>query len=134
MSGALKWRAGGCHCGAVRFEVQCVDAVTVSECNCSMCRKTGFIHLIVDDAAFRITQGQDQLTSYRFNTGVAEHLFCKNCGVKSIYHPRSRPTGWSVNVNALDAPEALTLTMTVFDGKNWEQHFAGLSPEDRYSV
>ena len=134
MSGEAKWRAGGCHCGAVRFEVLAPDAVDVTECNCSICRKTGFIHLIVDDDRFRIIQGADALTSYRFNTGVAEHLFCKTCGIKSFYHPRSRPDGWSVNVNALDDPKALTLTLKLFDGENWEAHFTNLSPEDRDSV
>ena len=134
MTGELKRRAGGCHCGAVRFEVCCPDAVEVSTCNCSMCAKSGFIHLIVDGARFRITQGVDHLTSYRFNTGVAEHLFCRTCGIKSFYHPRSRPDGWSVNVKALDDPGAQTLTTKLFDGQNWETHFAGLSPEDRHSV
>jgi len=134
MTERLTWRAGGCHCGAVRFEVRCADQVTVSDCNCSMCRKTGFVHLVVDDSDFRITQGAETLTEYRFNTGTALHLFCPVCGVKAFYRPRSRPTGWSVNVNALDDPDALIQTRKLFDGANWETYFASLSPEDRHDV
>jgi len=134
MTAVGKWRAGGCHCGAVRFEVQAPDEAEVSVCNCSMCRKTGFIHLIVGEERFRLLQGDDALTIYRFNTGTALHLFCSTCGIKGFYRPRSRPDGWSVNVNALDDPKALTLKVSQFDGENWETYFAGLSDAERAHV
>jgi hypothetical protein len=127
MSGPLTWRSGGCHCGAVRFEAALPDEVEAQDCNCSMCSKSGFIHIIVPESRFRILAGADELTSYAFNTGVARHLFCRVCGVKSFYRPRSNPDGWSVNARCLDAPEALSITVGPFDGRNWEAHGAELA-------
>ena len=59
------------------------------DCNCSMCSKTGFLHLIVPHEDFTLVSGADALTSYRFGTGAANHIFCKYCGIKSFYQPRS---------------------------------------------
>ncbi|HWA60428.1 MAG TPA: GFA family protein [Caulobacteraceae bacterium] len=122
MSGDLAWRSGGCHCGAVRFEAQLAKAVEAQACNCSICAMTGFIHVIVPESRFRLVQGADALTAYTFNTGVARHLFCKTCGIKSFYRPRSNPDGWSVNARCLDDTSGLALTVEEFDGRNWEQH------------
>jgi hypothetical protein len=113
--------AGGCHCGAVRFEVRAPARPRVQRCNCSICAKTGFEHLIVPDADFRLLSGQDRLTSYTFNTGVARHLFCSVCGVKSFYVPRSNPDGWSVNLRCLDPGTIEAIEVEDFDGRNWEQ-------------
>ena len=123
----MRWREGGCHCGAVRFAVECPDAVEVEDCNCSICAMTGFLHLIVPQARFRLTQGDDMLTRYRFNTGVAEHVFCRVCGVKPFYTPRSNPDGVDVNVRTLDDGHGLTLSIVAFDGRNWEANAAALA-------
>ncbi|MGQ3057232.1 MAG: GFA family protein [Nevskia sp.] len=117
---------GGCHCGAVRFTVRAPARITAQRCNCSICSRTGFLHLIVPASAFTLEAGQDQLTEYTFNTGVARHLFCSRCGVKSFYRPRSNPDGWSINVHCLDPGTVSTLTVEDFDGQNWEQHAAAL--------
>jgi hypothetical protein len=122
MAGDFTWRAGGCHCGAVRFEASLPVRIAAQSCNCSMCGKVGFIHVIVPESRFRITAGADQLTEYGFNTGVAKHLFCPVCGVKSFYRPRSNPDGWSVNARCLDGAEALDIAVEPFDGRNWEAH------------
>ncbi len=121
------WRAGGCHCGAVRFEAALADGVEAQTCNCSMCSKVGFIHLIVPESRFRITKGKDRLTTYTFNTGVAKHMFCATCGVKPFYRPRSNPDGWSVNLRALDDPAAIHAKIEAFDGQNWEANAAALA-------
>ena len=122
---ATNWHTGGCHCGAVRFEASLVEPVEAQSCNCSMCDKVGFVHIIVPESRFRIVQGADSLTEYSFNSGVAKHLFCPVCGVKAFYRPRSNPDGWSVNARCLDAPVAMTLSD--FDGQNWETNAAQLS-------
>jgi hypothetical protein len=128
MSGdGLSWRAGGCHCGGVRFEAALPPVVEAQTCNCSMCAKTGFVHVIVPESRFRITRGAERLVEYTFNTRVAKHLFCAECGVKSFYRPRSNPDGWSVNGRCLDSVEGLTLEITAFDGQNWEANAAGLA-------
>lgn len=112
---------GSCHCGAVRFEVEAPDAVEVERCNCSMCSKAGFLHLIVPLGKFTLLSGKESLTTYTFNTGVAKHTFCKVCGIKPFYTPRSNPDGIDINVNCLDT-QPPRLTIVEFDGQNWEQH------------
>ncbi len=121
------WRAGGCHCGAVRFEVSLPDDVVAQSCNCSICERAGFVHIITPASRFRLTKGAEALTSYRFNTGVADHLFCSICGIKSFYRPRSNPDGWSVNARCLDDADALAIKIEPFDGRNWEAHAASLA-------
>ncbi len=118
---------GGCHCGRVRFEVTAPARLEVSDCNCSICAKSGFLHLIVDRSHFRLLSGEDSLTSYQFNTGTARHLFCKVCGVKSFYVPRSHPHGYSVNARCLDPGTVRELVTQPFDGRDWEHNVAGLS-------
>ena len=126
MSGFV-WRGGGCHCGAVRFEAALPDVVEAQSCNCSICERTGFVHIIVPKSRFRLLEGQAALTSYRFNTGAADHLFCLVCGVKSFYRPRSNPDGWSVNARCLDDAASLDIRIEPFDGKNWETHASDLA-------
>lgn len=128
--GALITHKGGCHCGAVAFEVVAHASVTAQACNCSMCEKVGFIHLIVPADRFRLIEGEDALTAYTFNTGVAQHLFCRTCGVKSFYVPRSNPDGYSVNIRCLDQSTFSEIPVEPFDGQNWEDnagHLAHLS-------
>ena len=118
---------GGCHCGAVRFEVKAPARITVQRCNCSICTKTAFLHLIVPGPAFRLLSGQAQLGTYTFNTGVAQHLFCTACGVKSFYVPRSNPDGFSVNLRCLDPGTIDAVVFEDFDGRNWERAGATLA-------
>lgn len=115
---------GGCHCGAVRFTAQCEAAPELLDCNCSICSATGFLHLIVPHDRFILLSGGKDLAAYRFGTGKAEHLFCRNCGIKSFYQPRSHPDCWSVHFACIADASALTPTITKFDGRNWEQSAA----------
>ncbi len=116
---------GGCHCGAVRFVAKMPDPpVAALECNCSICRMTGFVHVLVRHDDFALEKGAEALSSYRFGTGAAEHLFCRRCGVKSFYQPRSHPKAWSVNASCLDEP--VELIVDLFDGANWEEAAAAL--------
>ena len=120
---------GGCHCGNVRFAVHAPEQLELGDCNCSMCRRSGYLHLIVANTDFQLTDGEDSLTSYRFNTGTAKHLFCSTCGIKSFYVPRSHPTGISVNARCLDSDLAIEkATIRPFDGQNWEEHVHELNP------
>jgi len=112
---ALVTHRGGCHCGAVAFEVDAPARVSVSDCNCSICRMTGYLHLIVPRTRFRLLRGADSLSTYAFNTRTAQHLFCRHCGVKSFYVPRSNPDGYSVNVRCLDPATLAQVTVEPFD-------------------
>ncbi|MEM8918986.1 MAG: GFA family protein [Pseudomonadota bacterium] len=122
--------AGGCHCGAIRFEADVPPAPELLVCNCSICTRTGFVHLIVPHADFRLLQGEAELTSYQFGSNQADHLFCAKCGVKSYYQPRSHPDSWSINYNCLDAGHGLQPVMRDFDGQNWEKAKAALDATD----
>ncbi|MBD8528216.1 GFA family protein [Pseudomarimonas arenosa] len=119
---------GGCHCGAVRFEVEAPVDIEALDCNCSLCAKAGFLHLIVPKARFHLLQGESELSEYRFGTGVARHLFCRHCGVKSFYVPRSNPDGIDVNVRCIDSDTVRSLKVETFDGKSaWEEQAASIS-------
>ena len=112
---------GGCHCSAVRFQVL-VESDIVYDCNCSICRKKGFLHLILPREKFRLLQGKDVLTSYTFNTKVAKHTFCSICGIHSFYYPRSHPDMIDVNIRCLDRDLINKFTIRPFDGQNWESN------------
>ena len=118
---------GGCHCGRVRFEVTAPEHLELTRCNCGLCRMTGFLHLIVPRDDFRLLSGEDDLQTYTFNTGVAQHRFCRHCGIKSFYVPRSHPDGISVNANCLDDGVGPGMSIKDFDGANWEQNIDKLS-------
>ena len=115
---------GGCHCGRVRFEVIAPARIEVTDCDCSICSKTGYLHLIVSADRFKLVSGADVLTTYTWNTGTAKHHFCSVCGVKSFYVPRSHPDGYSVNARCLDEGTVEHMTVTRSDGKNWEKTYA----------
>lgn len=127
----LLTHTGGCHCGRVKFTVQAPADIEATECNCSICSKTAYLHLIVPKSRFKLLQGAESLTTYTFNTGVAQHSFCKVCGIKSFYVPRSNPDGYSVNVRCLDRSTLQSVTITLFDGQNWEQHAGELARHSR---
>ena len=116
-----------CHCGAIQVEIEAPAHLTVQSCNCSMCERTGFLHVIVPSSRFRLVQGEQDLSCYTFNTGVAKHYFCKHCGCKPYYIPRSNPDGFSVNLRCIDRSTVSGITMEEFDGQNWEQHGASLA-------
>ncbi len=129
----MNWKTGGCHCGMVRFAVLAPDVMEVKECNCSICRRTGYLHLIVDKERFRLLSGEDKLTTYRFNTGTAKHHFCSLCGIKSFYVPRSKPDGFSVNVRCLDDGQVTISRVTLFDGEHWEEQMAALAEAEAHA-
>jgi hypothetical protein len=118
--------SGSCHCGAVAFEIEAPEELVCSDCNCSICTKSGYLHVIVPRSRFRLLRGADALTEYTFNTAVAKHLFCRRCGIKSFYVPRSNPDGYAVNARCLD-PFPANLRVEAFDGQNWEQHAHALA-------
>ena len=121
MSGdAAPWHRGGCHCGDVIFEVRAPADLELLDCNCSMCARSAYLHLIVPASDFRLLSGADSLVEYRFGTGTARHLFCRRCGVKSFYVPRSHPDGYSVNARCLESGSLSSMRVRPFDGRHWE--------------
>ena len=118
----MKTCTGGCHCGRVKFEIEIPDKVTVHQCNCSICRKSGYLHLTVTRERFKLISGEEALSTYRFHTGIARHLFCSHCGIKSFYIPRSHPESFSVNLNCIELPVGVDVTIEPFDGQNWSEN------------
>jgi len=115
---------GGCHCGAVKFNVMAPSQLKITDCNCSICEKTGFLHLIVPADRFEIVSGNENLTTYSFNTKTAKHFFCKTCGIKSFYVPRSHPDGYSVNARCLEPETIESMQIEKANGKEWEKTFS----------
>lgn len=124
---ALRTHRGGCHCGRVRFEVDAPTVIAAIDCNCSICRMSGFLHLIVPATQFRLLAGADALSEYTFNTGTARHRFCRHCGIKSFYIPRSNPDGFDVNVHCLDAATIERIEITAFDDSRREESEAAIA-------
>ena len=118
---------GSCHCGRVAFEVDAPAVLEATRCNCSICTRSGYLHLVVPASRFRLLRGKDDIAAYQFGTGVARHLFCRVCGIKSFYVPRSNPDGYSVNVNCIDPATIERVDVKEFDGRNWEKHAASLA-------
>lgn len=123
------WLEGGCHCGSIRFKVL-VERNSALECNCSICAKKGFINLIAPAEHFVLLQGEENLSTYRFNTKTAEHRFCKTCGIHPFSRPRSHPGSYDVNARCLDDGYAF-LQIEPFDGQNWESNVASITGSDR---
>jgi hypothetical protein len=121
--------SGGCHCGRVRFEVIAPEVLQVSDCNCSICAKSGYLHLMVPKSRFKLLRGSDVLTTYQFNTHIAKHFFCSVCGIKSFYVPREHPEGFRINVRCLDDGTVEELLVTAENGREWEKtHPEGRAP------
>ena len=121
---------GSCHCKAVTFEVEAPAHIEVEDCNCSICSKSGYIHLIVPSSKFKILSGEDDLHTYTFNTHVAKHYFCKHCGIKPFYLPRSNPDGMDVNVRCFDI-QPKSISVVKFDGQNWEKNAYKLASKSK---
>ena len=119
---------GGCHCGKIRFEFDGPADIEATHCNCSICSMTGFLHYFVQRDELRLSADAEDIATYTFNTGVARHLFCRHCGVKSFYVPRSHPDGYSINLNCIDPGSIESVSIAEFDGRNWEQNIDKLSP------
>ncbi len=121
---------GSCHCGKVVFQVDAPEKLEVEDCNCSICSKSGFLHLILPLSKFKLLSGQAYLKEYTFNTGVAKHTFCRVCGIKPFYIPRSKPDGIDVNVRCLDT-KPTEINIVKFDGENWEDNADKLSHKSK---
>ncbi len=113
-------KKGGCHCGRVRYEVE-GEIDRVLECNCSICTKKAYLHWIVPRERFRLLTPSEELATYRFNTGVAKHHFCKTCGVAPFYIPRSDPDKIDVNLRCVEGVDPATVQVVPFDGLHWER-------------
>jgi hypothetical protein len=121
---AMPTYRGSCHCGRVTFEVE-AEIKSVTECNCSMCKRKGALYQKAEVEQLRILSGEDALTAYKFNTETATHYFCRSCGIHPFHRPRLAPERWTVNVRCLDDVDLSTLKVRLFDGQNWEAAAAG---------
>ena len=98
-----------------------VETREVLDCNCTICAKKGFLHLIVPSDQFTLVSGVDRIITYSFGTHVAQHMFCSVCGIHAFYRPRSHPDSWDVNVRTLNVPLGYW-NVKAFDGANWEDN------------
>lgn len=122
--------SGGCHCQDIRFNLKLekpLESTAIIACNCSMCKMTGYMHLIIPKEHFQLLSNWNKLCNYQFNKKIAKHYFCKHCGIKSFYQPRSHPDCWSINVRCLDDYSNLNLQINNFDGKNWQKNIGQIT-------
>ena len=115
----MKTYRGSCHCGQVQFEIR-THLNRVSECNCSICRRKGYLHHMVSPDRFRLLQGEDSLVTYQFGTGRAHHHFCRVCGVAPFFRPRANPANYMINARCLEGVDLDSLERVRFDGQSWE--------------
>lgn len=110
---------GGCHCGAVRYQVTLDSSQPVIQCNCSLCSRTGTLLAFVSPDQFTLEAGDGSLTDYQFNKHVIHHVFCNICGIRSFAHGLG-PGGPMIAINArcLDGVDPDTLAIAAFDGKS----------------
>jgi len=129
MDQALQTHTGQCHCGVVSFTFTAPSVIDITQCDCSICSMTGYQHVFVTKGRLDFISGEDNLKVYTFNTGAAQHMFCKTCGIKPLYVPRSHPDSYSVNLRCVTS-QTLSIGKTIqFCGKNWEDNIAGLRDE-----
>ena len=113
---------GSCHCKQIQFEVTGKNNIQVLDCSCSICSIVNYKHYVVDKSQFKLLKGKKYLSTYTFNTKVAKHMFCKICGIKSFYIPRSHPDSISINLNCINSKTINKVKIIKFDGKHWKKN------------
>ena len=107
--------AGSCHCGAVRFQVE-AEITELTSCDCSLCVKKNALMAKVHESALNITAGEEHLSLYRWNTGVARHYFCSRCGIYTFHRKRAAPDHFGINVFCLDGFDPSTIPVRATEG------------------
>ena len=112
---------GGCHCKKVLFEFTSLIKVKLIKCNCTICKPLRYLHLIIPHKDFKLISNIKNIQIYQFGTKKAKHFFCKFCGVKSFYQPRSHQNAYSINYNSIKDPPKINQIIK-FDGSNFEKN------------
>ena len=105
---------GSCHCESVKFTLK-TNLENVAQCNCSFCKRRNAIMALEKKEAIKITQGIENLNLYQFNTNVAKHYFCKNCGIWVYSNRRFDPSGIGVNLGCVDEINTFELKVKLAD-------------------
>jgi hypothetical protein len=108
---------GSCHCGKIAYEVE-GELKQVTECNCSICRRRGYLLWFVPRTSVHLDMPEAELATYTFNKHRIRHHFCPTCG--------SAPFGMgegkdgklmvAVNVRCLEGVDVASLQINKFDG------------------
>ena len=109
-----------CHCGKIEAEVKVPEGgfEKIMRCNCSICKRKGYIIGVVGPDDFKIIKGVDNLSSYKFNTMIAEHFFCKTCGIYTHHNRRTDPNGSGINIGCIDEIDPFKYEAGFVDMKN----------------
>lgn len=97
---------GSCHCGAVSFTVEGEIPGEAMSCNCSHCRRKGFLLTFVPAEKFTLDSGEDLLTTYTFNTHKLQHRFCARCGVQGFAEGQGKDGSDTCAINLRAVPDA----------------------------
>ena len=109
-----------CHCGAVEAEVNVPEKFEkVMRCNCSICKRKGYVMSPVGENDMKIIKGEDKLTLYQYYTNTAKHYFCSICGIYTHHHPRINPALTGFNLGCLENIDTFKIKdVSVADGRN----------------
>jgi len=122
---SIRKYSGSCHCKKILFKFYSKNEVSVINCNCSICAPLRYLHLIIPHNDFFLLSNKKELITYKFETKKAIHFFCKTCGVKSFYQPRSHKNSYSINYFSVQNPPKIKKEI-YFDGKNYEKNLKNI--------
>ncbi len=111
---------GSCHCGAVSYEVV-AEFKEGMRCNCSHCKRKGFLLSFVPESSFTLLTGEGVLTNYQFNKKHIDHLFCSVCGVQSFGRGKDATgnTMVAINLNCLEGFDTSAVVVQEIDGASF---------------
>ncbi|KCZ59479.1 GFA family protein [Hyphomonas chukchiensis] len=115
---------GSCHCGAVTFSIA-TEITDLYRCDCSLCHMKNAVMTTVHEDRFTLLGGEDRLSEYNWNTGVARHFFCSTCGIYPFHKKRTSPDHYGINVNCLAGFDASSLPVRAAEGKTMTVKSAG---------
>ena len=110
-----------CHCGAVEAEINIPEEgfEKFMRCNCSLCKRKGYIIGVIGPDDFNLIKGEDKLKLYQYYTETAKHYFCSICGIHTHNRPRSNPKIYGVNIGCVEGINYFELkNVPINDGKN----------------
>ena len=113
---------GSCHCQRVLFEVNTNIIGEATQCNCSICARKGILHFRVSASDFNLVSGEESLTVYKFGQNIANHYFCKFCGIHPFTNPKAAPSLYTVNLRCIEGIDISTLLIHHFDGIHWDDN------------
>jgi hypothetical protein len=111
-----------CHCGAIHLELDAAP-VTVTDCNCSICRRYGVLWAYYEPRQVRVIAAPDAEERYAWSERTIDFRRCKVCGCVTRWtsiDPTYERTG--VNARLLDLDVLGAARVRKLDGAVTEKY------------